>query len=392
MTHRLVDAVGRSSYRTLLLLLGALATLVSCGGGVGEGGTGSFSLGPISGFGSVIVNGIRFDDSNASIEDDDGASIDRNVLRLGMITAVDAGPVSAGAATASRVRLRSEMVGPASSIDATLKTLQVLGLPVNAATAVIDADSLPTGLAGLQTGDVVEVHGFFSVQSQAYVATRIERKSTTPARFRLRGVVTGRIDDKQFTIGSQTFDLGSLSLTSPAVGTAVRLELATVQVAGVWQVLALQQTGVQAIPEGSRVEVEGLVTRFDSPERFNVEGVEVSVTPSTVFDAGGPVALGVRVEVEGSLANGLLVATRIEFEDEDEVEDREQELRGPLQSVDKPSKTFVVRNQLFDYAAMPSNGFKNGDEDDLVVGREVDAKGMLSADGTRVLATEIEFR
>lgn len=391
MTHCLVHAIGRWGHRTLLLL-GALVTLVSCGGGVGEGGTGSFSLGPISGFGSVIVNGIRFDDSNARIEDDDGALIDRNVLRLGMITAVDGGPVSAGAATASRVRLRSEMVGPASSIDAALKTLQVLGLPVNAMTAVIDADSLPTGLAGLQTGDVVEVHGFFSVQNQAYVATRIERRSSATEQFRLRGVVTGRVDDGQFTIGSQIFDLGSLSLTSPAAGTAVRLELATQPVAGVWQVLELQQTGAQVIAEGSRVEVEGLVTRFDSPERFNVEGVEVSVTPSTVFDSGGPVALGVRVEVEGSLANGLLVATRIEFEDEDEVEDREQELRGPLESVDTLNKTFVVRNQLFGYAAMPISGFKNGGEVNLVNGREVDASGVLSADGTRLLATEIEFR
>lgn len=392
MMHRIAGAIGRSRQRACLMLLGALAMLVSCGGGVGEGGTGSFSLGPIAGFGSVIVNGVRFDDGSARIEDDDGASIDRSVLRLGMVTAVEAGPISAGAAVASRVRLRSEMVGPASNVDATAKTLNVLGLPVNAATAVIDAASLPGGLADLQSDDVVEVYGFFSVQSQAYVATRIERKSAAPVRLRLRGIVTGRIDNKKFTIGSQTFDLGTLSITSPSPGTAVRLELQTQQQGGAWLVDRLEQAAAQAIAEGSRVEVEGLVTRVDSSTRFSVEGVEVSVTPSTVIDSGGPVAPGVRVEVKGTLANGLLVAAQIEFEDEQEVEDREQELRGPLQSVDKPNKTFTVRDQLVDYAAMPPSGFENGDETNLVVGREVEAKGLLSADGTRVLATEVKFR
>ena len=37
--------------RGLLLVLTAAASLSSCGGGVGSGGTGSFASGPITGFG-----------------------------------------------------------------------------------------------------------------------------------------------------------------------------------------------------------------------------------------------------------------------------------------------------------------------------------------------------
>ena len=54
------------------LLLAAFALLTGCGGGGGvdSGGTGvtpSVSAGPITGFGSVIVAGVRFDDSTATV-------------------------------------------------------------------------------------------------------------------------------------------------------------------------------------------------------------------------------------------------------------------------------------------------------------------------------------
>ena len=41
--------------------------LVACGGGVGTGGTGAFASGPVSGFGSIIVNDVVYDESLARI-------------------------------------------------------------------------------------------------------------------------------------------------------------------------------------------------------------------------------------------------------------------------------------------------------------------------------------
>ena len=57
---------------TLALTTAIALGLSACGGGgdvagVGQGGTGAFSVGPITGLGSIIVNGIRYDDSRASI-------------------------------------------------------------------------------------------------------------------------------------------------------------------------------------------------------------------------------------------------------------------------------------------------------------------------------------
>jgi len=67
------------SFRALQLfpkLFLAAILVTGCGGG-GGGGSGSdpaqssFTAGPITGFGSVIVNGIRFDVSGANVADDE---------------------------------------------------------------------------------------------------------------------------------------------------------------------------------------------------------------------------------------------------------------------------------------------------------------------------------
>ena len=88
----------------LLALLGT-ALLPACGGGtdvagVSSGGTGSFTSGTITGLGSVIVNGIRYDDSTASVTIG-GVSSAASALQLGMVVRIQGSaitaPVTAGA-------------------------------------------------------------------------------------------------------------------------------------------------------------------------------------------------------------------------------------------------------------------------------------------------------
>ncbi|MBA2721750.1 MAG: hypothetical protein H0U56_02385, partial [Methylibium sp.] len=106
------DRLGRGV--RLAALAGAVG-LAACGGGgggggdgVGSGGTGSFAVGPISGFGSVIVNGIRYDDSGADVFDDDGNAVTANDLRLGMVIEVTGSELASTAtgptANASSIR------------------------------------------------------------------------------------------------------------------------------------------------------------------------------------------------------------------------------------------------------------------------------------------------
>ncbi|MDZ7811925.1 MAG: hypothetical protein U5L74_01905 [Ideonella sp.] len=73
--------------------------LVACGGGGSDSpsgtappaaATGSYTSGAISGFGSIIVNGVRFDDSGAQVYDDDGNRRGSDDLKLGAHVEVEA--------------------------------------------------------------------------------------------------------------------------------------------------------------------------------------------------------------------------------------------------------------------------------------------------------------
>ena len=72
----------------------AIGTLAACGGGADSGsgigvadggirGTGS-SVGPVSGFGSVFVNGVRFDtsDLNGQVQGDDGITTEGTMGKI----------------------------------------------------------------------------------------------------------------------------------------------------------------------------------------------------------------------------------------------------------------------------------------------------------------------
>ena len=170
------------------VLLAALSLLSACGGvdsgGTGTGASSTYASGPITGFGSIIVNSVRFDESNASIEDDDGGVRSGNELRLGMRTEIVASAVTTTAgvssATAMSIRLQREIVGPLESRDLVNARLVVLGQTVSVvATTAFDA-AITGGLASLVAGDVLDVYASFDAAAGRYVASRIDRRSSAP--------------------------------------------------------------------------------------------------------------------------------------------------------------------------------------------------------------------
>ena len=196
---------------------GVLALVAACGGGGGSDATApgatpsSFSSGVISGFGSVIVNGVRWDDSSASVTDDDGNRKSRSDLKLGMTVEVDGGPVNKSAATgvAMAIRYGAETLGPVTSVDTAASTLVVLGQTVEVTASTVFGESITGGLAGIAAGAVVEVHGLYDAAAAKVVATRIEVK-TGVTEYRLRGTL-GALDTtaKTFQIGSETISYAS---------------------------------------------------------------------------------------------------------------------------------------------------------------------------------------
>ena len=57
---------------------------------------------------------------------------------------------------------------------------------------------------------------------------------------------------------------------------------------------------------------------------------------------------------------------------------------------DREARIFVVREVTVSYAGAVD--FRGGTTADLAIGREVEARGRLSEDGTRLVAERIDFK
>ena len=386
------------------LLLAALV-LTGCGGGGSSSASAdsgsTFATGAITGFGSVIVNGVRFDSSSASISDDDGNVRREGDLRLGMMTEIESGPVTSdsnGSHGAARsIRFGSEIVGLVESIAADGSSLVVLGETVTITPTTLFDDSLAGGAAALVAGtSIVEVHGLLDVSTGVYSATRIEPKPNA-AFFKLRGLVSG-IDKTAHTFrigsGTETISYATIAANVPAGldnGVLVRVKLQTAQVAGQWVATAIA-ADVRALPDHDEAEIEGTITAttFPTDQRFSVNGIAVDASAATFPQGTAGIVLGATVEVHGQAVNGVVVASRVTIETEHDRQAQGFELHGALSALDTSAQTFVLRGVTVSYGG-GSVEFRKGTAADLANGRQVEVKGTRSSSGTTLVATRISF-
>jgi hypothetical protein len=230
--------------RTMLVgMIGTAAQLTACGGGGGadvaglsSGGTGSFTSGTISGLGSIIVNGIRYNDDTASlISRDDGSSFG-DTLKVGMVVSIQGSPVTAATtttgtatATAYQISCGSEWKGPVSSVDPTTTPLSfdMLGLTVEVLASTVfeggTTQNVVTQLTDLRTllaltgvnQTFVEVHGYVDQTTGHLQATRVEVSTTPPTQYKLSGMVNS-LDgvNHTFKLGSSTQPSNQISWDS----------------------------------------------------------------------------------------------------------------------------------------------------------------------------------
>lgn len=188
----------------------AAAALGACGGGSGGGSaaggaptttTPIVTTGTITGFGSVYVNGVRYDTSRASVyKDDDRAT--ENDLRIGQIVRVRGSVAEdGGSGRTDRIDFDDNVEAPIDSIDLTNGVMVALGQTVLVSgDTSFDDDISPRSLAGLAVGDLVEVSGFVDSTGRI-LATRIERDDDGGPY-----EVTGKVAEldtvaRRFTIG-----------------------------------------------------------------------------------------------------------------------------------------------------------------------------------------------
>ena len=389
----------------LAAVLSGLLLVTACGGGgsgtagtsdtnTGTATTAAFTQGTITGFGSVIVNGVRFDDSSATVTDDSGTKQALSALRLGMRVEVDSGAVDSSTATARAhaVRFGAEVTGPVEAVDTTAGTLTVLGQGVDVTTSTVFDDTLSGGLAGVANGAVVEVHGVPDTGTGRIVATRIEAK-TGATLYKLRGVVSA-LDStaKTLRIGGASISYAAVA-TVPANladGVTLRVTLATTAVAGVWQAQALGAKAATTTTTAASAHVRGAITAYTSATSFSVDGIAVDASAATFPDGSTGLALGVQVEVRGTLSNGVLTATKVSLESRHQGDDdRKYRLHGAITAVDTTAKTFVLRGITVSYAGTVT--YTGGTEAGLVVGAQLEVRGTVGATRSELAAVRIKF-
>jgi len=372
------------------IALFASAWLIGCG--VGTGGTGAFGSAPVSGFGSIFVGTIEFDDTMATVFDDDGAAVmrDGNELRLGMMADVEGATIATGpngpASPATSVRLTRVVVGPVAATDVGRRTLSVLGqtVAINGSTAF--DRTLHGGLAALKTGDQVSVYGLAGSSGQI-VATRVEPAPGGEA-WRLRGVVTGLdATAMRFGIGTATFDYNGAANVpaSLANGQLVHLKLSGTSVGDVLGVSAFGRVSTPPA-DAAHVEAEGLVAALTMPGQFRVGATTVDASRATVDPAPAALVAGAHAEVTGRLEAGMLVADKVKLLTAQEADSRPYQIAGAVSGLSAAS--FVVRGVPVDASTAT---FVNGSVASLANGVTVHVRGVLSADGTAVRALRIAF-
>ena len=365
------------------------ALLAACGGGgVGTGGTGSFASGPITGFGSIIVNDVHYDESQARVEADDGSTRNPDDLRLGMVVEVEADEVRNDAATARRVRIVSELIGRVDAVGN--GSLVVNGLTVRANAGTVYDPAFAGGLAGVAVGTVVQVFGLSAGATGEVLATRVEPQAD-PSSYKFRGTVSALdVQARAFRIGSQVFVFpaqiaGRDQLANGAL-VLVRVEPQRDSQQR-WLVTSINGAAPQP-KENQAVKTNGLITQFTSLANFQVGNWTIDASSAEIED--GPLALGRRVKVEGTLRGDVVVASKVRVVGPDGHD--AYETRGRIMAIDPAARIFELNGNRGRVSyARNDIVFEGGTRDELAVGRRVSVTGELSADGTLLEARRIEF-
>ena len=288
-------------------------------GGIGRTGV---ALGPISTFGSVVVNGVRYDTSSAAFTIN-GLAGSQDDLRVGQIITVSGTIDDNGVdGDADDVNFDDNVKGPIQSIDLVTSQIVVLGQTVliNPETS-FDDNINPASIDGLSVDDIVEVSGLVDADGRI-TATRIESKPVD-TDFEVLGIVSNlSTANFLFSINDLVVDYSNATLDNfPAgqISDGDFVEAKGMSLNGNGQLVATRVELKSVLPDvadGVHVEIQGFITRFASAQDFDVTGLPVTTNGSTLFEGGDETDLGlnIKVEVEGDVdGNGVLVATKVDI-------------------------------------------------------------------------------
>ncbi|MEQ9546851.1 MAG: DUF5666 domain-containing protein [Marinobacter sp.] len=386
-------------YRSLSVSAGAFVIVLisGCGGGGGGGdsvdvadggirGTGA-SVGPVSGFGSVFVNGIRFE-TDGSVTSDDGITREGQ-LDEGMILRIDGQWRADGEGTAEEVEyddtFRGEVVIVSETFDPDDSSIrESVTFTVYDQTIVADQQTVFKGLSlqTIESGGLVRVSGWRLPDGRyraSYVGALEESLDDVE--------IEGRVDDTSVDVGVNRFSINGFpieydnttifgdgltesDLNNP--GLVVEVEGRIGFIGGASGLIAsnIDQDETRRYQRGDEDDIEfagPVATAFDEADSvFTINGLTVIVPDDDVFEDGltsEDLQPGLLIQVEGNfLADGRVEAEEIE------IRDANAAVEGPINqaSIDFSARTFLVGGVLVQVT--PLTIITDDDDDDQRIG------------------------
>ena len=355
--------------------------------GTGLGNNTNSNIGPISGFGSIIVNGITYDTRRAEVFIN-GEVANFEQLRLGMQVAVNSIQEN-GRDIAEQISYQDNLRGPVMFISPSGNSLRIFGqtVRINEQTKFYDFEQVDE----LQVGDYLRVSGP-SARPDGIRATLLERLPT-PTDILVSGVVinldathqTFFIRDNGTLIVYQTVQVLPANLHN---GQAV--EVIATRKGPTLQANQIRLLDIQKPSPGASFIFNGTVTRFAGLDDFDVEYQSVRVDAETHINNNQQrdIVLGSQVKVTGSVdENGILVLDTINVI---WVPVKQAVLpwrvSGPLEHIDLQGQqltVFGVPVQLLPQTMFRdiSGQFESFGLDDLRLGERVTAAGSVPGEG-----------
>lgn len=356
--------------------------------------------GTVTGFGSVIIDGIRIDDRgiNALIEDAAGL-VGKVELKIGHSVQIE----HDGKLKAKHVLVVPEIQGVITAIDSAAGTMKVLGMTIfintDRASGPVTVFEAPYTFANAKAGDGVEIYGILKTDAagKAQVqATRVE-KETLGTMHKLRGKITA------LSIGASTFKIGDLTINyqnvpvTPAAASlsngadvVVSISASASLTGGSVTATAVKVENHRESNGDSEAQLRGLVSNFNvGAKTFVLDGLQINAAQAK-FDQDGKsladLSVGAYVRVKGVFqADGSVNAKSITLRKVETDKVGEVELHGSILNF-VSNADFSVRGLKMNAATAeidcPSGTVLRND-------LQVKIEGFLAADGS-VKVKEVE--
>jgi hypothetical protein len=377
--------------------------------------------GPVAGLGSIVVNGVRFETTDAMVYDgddfstryDSNSSTYNSPLALGMTVALF-GDVddTQNLGRAARIRVVGGVRGTMSAVDTAALTLTLPTQTVQLSTATTyggTSDGTLTGtpithltqLAALSHHPLLTVYGLPQSDGR-FLATRVVVTSASAHAMdvAVRGTITA-ISGSSYTV--KTDDSNSITVhcsssctiqpsgIAPAVGDAVRALATDISQ---WREPTLTATRLQLVNASYLTSFQG------SPSAASYAKIKgAAVLDGTRWKVGGvevvsstPLTAGTVYEIKGTWNGAVLTAMRVEVEGDRSFTDNRgantsysHEFYGAVSNLNGSS--FTVQGVSVDASAAY---FPYGSSASLTNGAFVEVKGRY-VDG-KLNATKVEIK